>query len=133
MIYALTGSVQKLPLPHLAVDVSGVAYLVSVPHPVWDEITNGETTTLIVYTFVREDRLELFGFRKPEERSLFTELLNISGIGPKIALELCSIPMTMLQRTPVQYQSIYHMTTYFCRLGEVEVVYPETIGYFDLI
>lgn len=40
-------------------------------------------------------------------------------------------PMTMLQRTPIQYDSIYHKTTYFCRLGGVEVVYPETIGYFD--
>lgn len=40
-------------------------------------------------------------------------------------------PMTMLQRTPVQFASIYHMTTYFCRLGSVEVVYPETVGYFD--
>jgi hypothetical protein len=40
-------------------------------------------------------------------------------------------PMTMLQRTPVQYVSIYHSTTYFCRLGEVELVYPETAGAFD--
>jgi hypothetical protein len=40
-------------------------------------------------------------------------------------------PMTLLQRTPIQYDSIYHKTTYFCRLGAVEVVYPETIGYFD--
>lgn len=40
-------------------------------------------------------------------------------------------PMTMLQRTPIQYDSIYHKTTYFCRLGSVEMVYPETCGYFD--
>jgi len=40
-------------------------------------------------------------------------------------------PMTLLQRTPVQYDSIYHKTTYFCRLGAVEAVYPETLGYFD--
>lgn len=40
-------------------------------------------------------------------------------------------PMTLLQRTPIQYDSIYHKTTYFCRLGAVEVVYPETVGYFD--
>lgn len=40
-------------------------------------------------------------------------------------------PMTLLQRTPIQYQSIYHQTTYYCRLGAVEVVYPDTIGYFD--
>jgi len=40
-------------------------------------------------------------------------------------------PMTLLQRTPLQYDSIWQKTTYFCRLGVVEVVYPETIGYFD--
>lgn len=40
-------------------------------------------------------------------------------------------PMTQLGRTPLQYSSIYHNTTYFCRLGRVEVVYPQTIGYYD--
>lgn len=40
-------------------------------------------------------------------------------------------PMTMLSRTPVQYVSIYHATTYYCRLGAVELVYPETIAYRD--
>lgn len=40
-------------------------------------------------------------------------------------------PMTLLQRTPIQYQSIYHLSTYYCRLGSVELVYPETIGYRD--
>ncbi len=40
-------------------------------------------------------------------------------------------PMTLLQRTPIQFDSIYHKTTYFCRLGQVECVYPETVGYYD--
>ena len=40
-------------------------------------------------------------------------------------------PMTLLQRTPVQFDSIYHKTTYFCRLGQVECLYPEVFGYFD--
>lgn len=40
-------------------------------------------------------------------------------------------PQTMLQRTPVQYESIYQKSTYYCRLGCVEVVYPETIAYRD--
>ena len=42
-------------------------------------------------------------------------------------------PMTMLQKTPIQYDAIYHKFTYYCRLGIVEVVYPETIGYRDEI
>lgn len=41
-------------------------------------------------------------------------------------------PMTMLQRTPVQYDSIYHKATYYCKLGQLEVVRPDTVGYFDL-
>jgi hypothetical protein len=45
--------------------------------------------------------------------------------------DMVRFPMTLLQRTPVQYESIYHKCTYFCKLGVVEVVYPETIGYFD--
>jgi hypothetical protein len=40
-------------------------------------------------------------------------------------------PMTLLQRTPVQFQSIYHASTYYCRLGVTELVYPETIAYRD--
>lgn len=40
-------------------------------------------------------------------------------------------PLVPLQRTPVQYLSIYHAFTYYCRLGVVEVVYPETLGYRD--
>jgi hypothetical protein len=40
-------------------------------------------------------------------------------------------PKTALQRTPIQYDSLYHKSTYYCRLGVVEVVYPETIAYRD--
>ena len=96
MLYALTGTVQKIDIPHVAVDVAGVSYLASLPHPVWDSLENGETTTLIIYTLVREDRLDLFGFRTASDRSFFIALLNLSGIGPKLALELCSIPRELL-------------------------------------
>lgn len=40
-------------------------------------------------------------------------------------------PLVPLQRTPLEYRSIYHITTYFGRLGVVEKVYPETLGYRD--
>jgi hypothetical protein len=38
-------------------------------------------------------------------------------------------PMTLLQRTPVQYDSMWHKVSYFARLGQLEIVYPETLGY----
>lgn len=40
-------------------------------------------------------------------------------------------PMTLMQRTPIQYDGMYHKATYFCRLGVTEIVYPETVGYLD--
>lgn len=96
MIYALTGTIHKLAIPQVAVDVSGVSYLLTVPYPVWDSLMNGEQKQLIVYTYVREDRLDLFGFNDVVERSLFVEVLNIAGVGPKLGLELCSLPRDIL-------------------------------------
>jgi hypothetical protein len=40
-------------------------------------------------------------------------------------------PMTQLQKTPVQYVGMYHSTTYYCRLGQVEFIYPSTFAYLD--
>lgn len=62
--------------------------------------------------------------------------IGTSGTVDRMALykkekQYVRYPMTLLQRTPIQYQSIYHLTTYYCRLGVTEVVYPETIGYRD--
>ena len=96
MIYALTGTVQRLDLPNITVDVSGVRYLVSVPYPLWESLEDGSESTVTVFTFIREDRLELYGFGSTADRNLFAALLNISGVGPKLGLELCSIPRSML-------------------------------------
>jgi hypothetical protein len=40
-------------------------------------------------------------------------------------------PLVPLQRTPLENRSIYQITTYFGRLGQVEIVYPETLAYVD--
>jgi len=40
-------------------------------------------------------------------------------------------PMTPLQKTALQYVGIYHVTTYYCRLGQTEIIYPETFAYLD--
>jgi hypothetical protein len=47
------------------------------------------------------------------------------------AYDRVRFPMTLLQRTPLQYEGIYHKATYYCRLGVVEWVYPETASYWD--
>ncbi len=98
MLYSVTGTIHRLLPPLVTVATSGgVGYIVSVPLPVWESLDDKKIATLITYTFVREDRLELFGFLKETERTFFTELLNLDGIGPKTALELCSISRSLLE------------------------------------
>ncbi len=96
MFHSLTGTIRRLTCPLLSVNVHGVGYLVTVPLPVWQGMTEGGQVTLLVHANIREDRFDLYGFLTETDRSLFIELLGFSGIGPKTALELCSIPKQIM-------------------------------------
>jgi len=96
MIAHLRGTVLKGMPGELSVDVQGVGYRVSVPVNVWDEVREGEETLLWISTYVREDRLELFGFADAETRLLFEQCIGMSGVGPKMGMELCAVPRGIL-------------------------------------
>jgi holliday junction DNA helicase RuvA len=78
--------------PNVAVvDVHGVGYQVYVPLSTFYQLPElGKPVSLHIYTHVREDALQLYGFLKPEEKTVFLLLLGISGIGPKLALNILS-------------------------------------------
>lgn len=70
---------------------SGVGYSLQIPRSSdYDALLPGETAEFHVYTHVREDALDLFGFRLREEKDLFLTLLAVNGIGPKVALGILS-------------------------------------------
>jgi len=96
MIARLHGTVHRLQPEKIVMDVAGVGYLVTVGPDAMEWLKDGHEQTAWIYTYVREDRLDLFGFRNATTRSLFELLLQQSGIGPKIALELCAIPSEVL-------------------------------------
>jgi Holliday junction DNA helicase RuvA len=91
MIAHLTGKlIQKQP-NSVIIDVGGVGYELIVPLSTFYEI--GETGTevsLRAYTYVREDALQLFGFKSDSEKRLFLLLTSVSGIGPRLAITLLS-------------------------------------------
>lgn len=95
MIAHLRGAVHRLDPGEVTVDVSGVGYRVSVPLDVWDQLKESEPRMLWVTTYVREDRLDLFGFADRAGRTLFDEFLKLPGVGPKTALELCAVPRSL--------------------------------------
>lgn len=90
MIAMLTGQLAYKSLDHVIVDVQGVGYRLSVPLSTFYSLPDEGTVRLHVHTHVREDALQLFGFLTPAEKELFGILLGVSGIGPKVALNLLS-------------------------------------------
>ncbi len=74
---------------YVVIDVSGVHYKVSVSPQTLSAISaEGEQVQLSTFMYVREDILQLFGFRSAEEQDLFERMLTVGGIGPKNALAL---------------------------------------------
>jgi holliday junction DNA helicase RuvA len=96
MISSLRGTIRKNEHPCVTLDVQGVGYAVQCTESFFEQAKEGEEAEVHTYTFVREDRLELFGFASANERKLFTHFLGIPGIGPRTALQLCSVPMVVL-------------------------------------
>lgn len=90
MIHKIKGRVDELKPTEVILDVAGVGYGLSIPLSTYEKILLGGEATLYVHTYHREDVFRLFGFISPEERDLFIILLNISGIGPSMALSILS-------------------------------------------
>ena len=73
------------------VDVGGVGYEVVIPLSTFYELgENGSQVQLRIYTHVREDALQLFGFKTARERELFLQLISVNGVGPSLAIKLLS-------------------------------------------
>jgi Holliday junction DNA helicase RuvA len=91
MIGSLRGVVLARRPDNVIVDVNGVGYQVSLPLNVLADLPGeGKEVFLHIYTHVREDVLQLFGFTSEDEKKIFMVLLGISGIGPKMALNVLS-------------------------------------------
>lgn len=91
MIGRLQGILAEADYNSCLVDVNGVGYDVQIPLSTFDKLPRtGEAVTLWISTQVREDAITLFGFAEKDERKLFTNLLEVSGIGGKLALAILS-------------------------------------------
>ncbi|TSC66542.1 MAG: hypothetical protein CEO21_149 [Microgenomates group bacterium Gr01-1014_80] len=89
MIGFLSGTVRsKEASGQIIVLVAGVGYEVSVPGRYTDTLKESEALELFIYTHVREDILNLYGFLSRDELTLFKLVLSVSGVGPKTALSI---------------------------------------------
>lgn len=91
MIGQLTGTLLEKQAPVLILDVQGVGYEVEAPMSTFYKLPAlGEGITLFTHLHVREDAQQLFGFATRDERSLFRDLIRISGVGARLALTVLS-------------------------------------------
>jgi Holliday junction DNA helicase RuvA len=91
MIAHLNGTLLSKQATSVIVDVSGVGYEVTIPLSTFYDLEDpGSMVQLRIYTHVREDALQLYGFKTARERELFLKIISVSGIGPKLGITLLS-------------------------------------------
>lgn len=97
MIRILCGTVQAFDGKEIILlTPSGVGYGVHPGGALLAEATPDRDITILISTQVREDSITLYGFITREELLLFEKLITVSGIGPKVALQILSVPMESL-------------------------------------
>jgi Holliday junction DNA helicase RuvA len=91
MIALISGKIVYKGIAHVIVDVQGVGYRIFIPLTTFYELPEaGQTITLHVHTNVKQDAINLFGFHTIQERDFFQMMISVSGIGPKMAMNILS-------------------------------------------
>ena len=92
MYYYLSGELAYKDLSSCVIDCGGVGYKLTISTITSEKIASkvGSKVKLFTHLAVREDGIELFGFRDDDERACFNRLITVSGVGPKAAISILS-------------------------------------------
>ncbi|HTE57211.1 MAG TPA: Holliday junction branch migration protein RuvA [Verrucomicrobiae bacterium] len=91
MIATLTGIVSEKLGELVVLDVQGIGYGLLVPVEDYGKLASGDKTKFYVHEHIRENSHDLFGFTQLDTKRLFELLLEVNGVGPKMALNVLSI------------------------------------------
>ncbi|MCW2558140.1 MAG: ATP-dependent helicase RuvA [Mycobacterium sp.] len=91
MIASIRGEVLDIALDHVVIEAAGVGYKVLTTPTTLSTLRRGTEARLTTAMIVREDSMTLYGFADGDARDLFTTLLGVSGVGPKIALATLAV------------------------------------------
>ncbi len=89
LVTSISGTLQRTGEDWVEISMGGITLRISIPDTAIDSVGRvGQTVTLYTSLQVREDSLSMYGFPTEDERRTFETLLNISGIGPRLALAM---------------------------------------------
>lgn len=91
MISTVNGIVSEKLVDYLIVEVSDIGYGVFVTYEDFNQLNAGDKTKLYIYEHIRENSHDLFGFSKMDTKQLFEQLINVNGVGPKMAVSILAL------------------------------------------
>jgi len=111
MIACLRGELLHKSPGKVVIDVGGVGYLVACSKTCDERLPKvGQEIFLHIHTEVREDSISLYGFADLEEREMFLLLIGVSGVGPKLALNILSGSTTRELATAIMSKDLGRLT-----------------------
>lgn len=115
MFSYIKGKINSLGSNYIVIDNNGIGYLIFVGNPYLYQID--EEYTIYLYNHIREDEFSLYGFKNIEEKELFLKLINVKGLGPKMALPMFATGSVDGIMDAIERENILYLTK-FPKIGE---------------
>lgn len=114
MFNYIKGKIESYGPNYISLENNGIGYLIYVPNPyVYKEDTEYK---VFIYSHIREEEFTLYGFRTEEERDLFLRLINVKGVGPKLALPILASPVDAIYDA-IERENLLYLTK-FPKIGD---------------
>ena len=82
----IKGTIKDIESNYIIIDNNDIGYIIYVPNPYYYKLD--EKYTIYTHTHIREDEYSLYGFNNKEQLNLFLKLIQVKGVGPKMALPM---------------------------------------------
>lgn len=115
MLDFINGIIEEVESDHISISTNGLGFKVFTPNPY--VFKNGEQAKVFLYNHIREDEYSLYGFKSREERELFLKLLNVKGLGPKVAMPILATGSIDGIMDAIDRENILYLTK-FPKVGE---------------
>ena len=110
----INGIITEIEPSYVIIDNNGIGYKVFVSNPYYYK--ENENYKIYLYNHVREDENSLYGFKNEAERDLFFKLINVKGVGPKLALPILASPVDAIYDA-IERENILYLTK-FPKVGD---------------
>lgn len=110
MISHIEGKVLHVDLQYIIIQTNGIGYKVHTPLSVTETVSEGQSTSLWTHQAVRENSLDLFGFKTRDDLEFFELLITISGIGPKSAIGILNVASVEMIKSSIIQDDISSLT-----------------------